>query len=101
MLPLEHSAILSTFIKLPFVIKIFVLSIFEWQFYTDFTVSALISSISSNAIALIIKIHDMWMKISINPDTLFSKIGMRFRKKKTAQSELIRANTLVFQVSIF
>ena len=34
----EHSAILSTFIKLPFVIKIFVLSIFEWQFYTGFTV---------------------------------------------------------------
>ena len=29
-----HSAILSTFIKLPFVIKIFVLSIFEWpSFY--------------------------------------------------------------------
>ena len=26
----KHSAILSTFIKLPFVIKIFVLSIFEW-----------------------------------------------------------------------
>ena len=35
---LEHSAILSTFIKLPFVIKIFVLSNFEWQFYTGFTV---------------------------------------------------------------
>ena len=34
----EHSAILSTFIKLPFVIKIFVLSIFEWLFYTSFTV---------------------------------------------------------------
>ena len=33
----EHSAILSTFIKLPFVIKIFVLSIFEWPFYTGFT----------------------------------------------------------------
>ena len=30
---LEHSAILSTFIKLPFVIKIFVLSIFKWPFY--------------------------------------------------------------------
>ena len=28
----EHSAILLTFIKLPFVIKIFVLSIFEWSF---------------------------------------------------------------------
>ena len=34
MLQGEHSAILSTFIKLPFVIKVFVLSIFEWQFYT-------------------------------------------------------------------
>ena len=31
----EHSAILSTFIKLPI---IFVLSIFEWPFYTGFTV---------------------------------------------------------------
>ena len=30
---LEHSVILLTFIKLPFVIKIFVLSIFEWPFY--------------------------------------------------------------------
>ena len=38
MLPLEHSAILLTFIKLPFVIKIFVLSIFDWPFYTSFTV---------------------------------------------------------------
>ena len=34
----EHSAILLTFIKLPYVIKIFVLSIFEWPFYTGFTV---------------------------------------------------------------
>ena len=30
MLQGEHSAILLTFIKLPFAIKIFVLSIFEW-----------------------------------------------------------------------
>ena len=36
----EHSSILSTFIKLPFVIKIFVLSILNWQFYTCFTVFA-------------------------------------------------------------
>ena len=34
----EHSAIPSTFIKPPFFIKIFVLSIFEWPFYTGFTV---------------------------------------------------------------
>ena len=34
----EHSVILTTFIKLPFVIKIFVLSMFKWRFYTGFTV---------------------------------------------------------------
>ena len=34
----EHSAILSTFIKLPFVMKTFVLSIFDYRLYTGFTV---------------------------------------------------------------
>ena len=34
----EHSAILLSFIKLAFVTKIFVLSIFEWRFYTGFSV---------------------------------------------------------------
>ena len=38
MLQLEHSAKLLTLIKLPFGIKTFVLSIFEWPFYTCFTV---------------------------------------------------------------
>ena len=38
MLQEEHFAILSTFIKLPFVTKIILLSIFEWPFYTGFTV---------------------------------------------------------------
>ena len=38
MLQREHSAILSTSIELPAVIKIFVLSIFEWPLYTGFTV---------------------------------------------------------------
>ena len=38
MLQREHSAILSTFIKLPFVIKIYVLSIFEWPLKSGFTV---------------------------------------------------------------
>ena len=39
MLQGKHSAILLTFIKLPFVIKIFGLSIFEWPFYTGVTVA--------------------------------------------------------------
>ena len=38
MLQEEHSAILLTFIKLPFVFKTFVLSIFEWSLKTVFTV---------------------------------------------------------------
>ena len=38
MLQREHSAILSTFIKLPFSIKTFVLSIFKWSLKTGFTV---------------------------------------------------------------
>ena len=38
MLQGEHSAILSTFIKLLVVIKTFAMSIFEWLFYTGITV---------------------------------------------------------------
>ena len=38
MLQGKHSAILSAFIKLPFTNKLFVLSIFEWPFYTGFIV---------------------------------------------------------------
>ena len=38
MLQGEHSAILSTFIKLLFFIKIFILSILKWPFYTVLTV---------------------------------------------------------------
>ena len=37
-----HYAILLTFIKLPVVINIFVLSIFEWPLRTGFTVSCLV-----------------------------------------------------------
>ena len=44
-----HSAILLTFIKLPFVIKIFVLSIFDWLFYTGLTV---INSVDPNQMAV-------------------------------------------------
>ena len=47
MLQREHSAILSTFIKLPFVIKIIVLSIFEWPIYTGCTVCCAMSSLST------------------------------------------------------
>ena len=36
--PSEHSAILLTFIKLPFVYKTYVWSIFEWLLKTGFTV---------------------------------------------------------------
>ena len=44
MLQGEHSAIHSIFIKLPFVVKIFVLSIFEWPFYTGFKHQSFVST---------------------------------------------------------
>ena len=44
MLEGEHSAILSTFIKLPFAIKNFVLSTFEWPLKKSFTVLAMAQS---------------------------------------------------------
>ena len=43
MLQGEHSAILSTFIKLQFVINIFALSIFEWPLKTGFAVVYIMS----------------------------------------------------------
>ena len=49
----EHSAILSTFIKLPFVIKTFVLSIFVWPLKTCFTVKQNFNHISNDVSSLI------------------------------------------------
>ena len=54
MLQGEHSAILSTFIKLLFAIKIFVLSFFEWPFYTGFTVILTIDEKNLEEVRLII-----------------------------------------------
>ena len=56
MLQREHSAILLTFIKLPFVIKIFVLSILEWPFFTGFTVYLSKGSMTFIKLPFVIKI---------------------------------------------
>ena len=79
---MEHSAILSTFIKLSFVIKFFVLSIFEWPFYSGFTVfqnsktqfiemtlyhSNKIISIIIQALYLLVKnIHDLFLSCHVS-----------------------------------
>ena len=59
----EHSTILSTFIKLPFVIKIFVMPIFEWPFYTGFTVQCKLGNSNIN----ISKLRD-FSKTADGPD---------------------------------
>ena len=59
MLQGEHSAILSTFIKLPFVIKIFVLSIFEWPLKTGFTVDSIMESNTINPDQTALKLSDL------------------------------------------
>ena len=69
MLQGEHSAILLTSIKLPFDIKIFVLSVFEWPLKTGFTVLIIPANsqgsdkpahIHSLARALASRIHKIW-----------------------------------------
>ena len=60
MLQGEHSAILSTFIKLPFVIRTFVLSIFEWPFYTGFIVQWNLGSLISDNSKFLVKLKSIW-----------------------------------------
>ena len=60
MLQGEHSAILLTFIKLPFVIKIFVLSIFEWPLKTGFTVVFLTLSM---LVVIFCSLQTIWTQI--------------------------------------
>ena len=57
MLQGEHSAILLIFIGLQFVIKIFVLSFFEWPFYTGFDLQVYIGILGR-----------MWYLIVSTPD---------------------------------
>ena len=59
MLQGEHSAIHSIFIKLPFVIKIFVLSIFEWPFYIGFKCQHIFLDKSDMKIAVFL-FHKKW-----------------------------------------
>ena len=55
MLQRKHSAILSTFIKLSFVIKIFVLSIFEWPLKTGFTIQDIFSQYMNQLYMYVLK----------------------------------------------
>ena len=76
MLQGEHSARLSTFIKLPFVIKIIVLSIFERPFYNGFNVlyNTLTCYMQNyNILASLCSLAD-WLKsyLAINPEDRFS-----------------------------
>ena len=76
MLQGEHFAILLIVIKVPFVVKTFVLSIFLCLFYTGFTILFVFilsstyysSCIHSNDILLIIWIHRVGKKITVLAD---------------------------------
>ena len=62
-LQMEHYAIHLTFLKLPFVIKIFDLSIFDWSFYTGFTVA------ESRAYSLVLRTNGHL--VSFRPNACF------------------------------
>ena len=63
MLQAEHSTILLTFIKLPFVIKLFVLFIFEWPFYTGFTVMQKRQACEFCSVSLVSLRHPLLIKL--------------------------------------
>ena len=71
MLQGEHSAILLTFIKLPFVIKIFVLSIFESPFYTGFTVQGMCGKLFMRFCGLLIVSKSIFWKNSFRVSNSF------------------------------
>ena len=59
---LKHSAILLTFIKFPFSMKTFILSIFEWPFKTGFVVVTLALG---ESLALVVKCHCCFLKLGL------------------------------------
>ena len=60
---------LSTFIKVPFVIRIFILSIFEWPFCTGFTVAEMV--LFQN-IYKIVKHIKFYLNIIYRPTSFYS-----------------------------
>ena len=64
----EHSAILLTFIKLLFVIKVIVLSIFEWSLKTGFTVSPIFISGTDPPVRMVGGLDDQKGRVEIYHD---------------------------------
>ena len=64
MLQREHSAILLTFIKLPVVIKTFVLSIFDLPLYTSLTAYPILKTEHSGSVVecLDLRLRDGWFE---------------------------------------
>ena len=65
-------AILLTFIKLPFVIKIFVLSVLEWPLRTGFTVllSFFVVGVNSNVFCAIASMFEEIDHVNRNPSNM-------------------------------
>ena len=71
MLPLEHSAILSTSNKLPFSIKTLVLSIFKWLLKTGFTVPI---QYDEHLCKIMLNL-DQWLRFCLKVYSIFSSGG--------------------------
>ena len=86
MLQREHSAILFTFIKLPFVIKIFVLFIFEWLFYTGFTVHVYVFCLSYMYVFCLSYV----LQLSVNFLYKYLYFLLQFKARKCEQFEVVK-----------
>ena len=98
-----HSSILLTFIKLPFVIKIFVLSIFERRFYTGFTVFAcwvifmlflssadfLILTFSKNSFRNMSECQTFWIQIRTDLYSVGPDLGQNCLLRLSADNKIV------------
>ena len=100
MLHVEHSSILLTFVKLLIAIKIFVLSIFEWPFYTGFTVYSILPNKSmcfySLASGSELKVNYYWTKLfsdiisllGCNSDSPIREVHCRILENRTPAAKV-------------
>ena len=106
MLQGEHSEILSTFIRLSFVFKTFVLSIFEWLLKTGFTVypqctfkgechswSCYIQSLQY-FIVYALK-NSIWGMQAVNPEQTIPEVGGRNVIGKKIQLDRVMKNKII------
>ena len=94
MLLLEHSAILSTFIKLPFVIQIFILSIIECLLKTGFTVFICVTFLTRVLYLFFLSITCTNHVIKIGNSSMLNYVTYELHSKQIIQDVVSDSRTI-------